>query len=101
MAPSGPLKVRVRAVVVTAVRPSSGKKRSAWTRMSAGWVWLRKKWRISGNAVPLRKYVLHPLRLLERLGGIAMELDADRPLARRHVVESSRVRADLRRLDEP
>src|SRR5512146_1029763 len=56
---------------------------------------------MSGGPWTLLQHVLHPLGLLERLGGIAVELDADRPLARGDEAKLRRVRADGRRLREP
>src|SRR5215212_8983051 len=54
----------------------------------------------SGCPWTLLQYVLHPLGLLERLGGIAVELDADRPLSGGDEAQLRRVRAHRGRLGE-
>ena len=89
-APSGPVNVRVRGVVVTCVRPSRERthpRRRARRRAECGCD-RNDAW--SGNVRgPLVEHVLHPLGLLEWLGGIAVELDADRPLPRRRRIAAS------------
>src|SRR3982750_2759412 len=48
----------------------------------------------SGSPAPFLEHVLHPLSLLERLRGIAVELNPDRPLPRRDESQLRGVRPD-------
>src|SRR5688500_18143520 len=113
MVPSGPVKVRARAALAACCMPSAGKKASAAAMAAAGVTWVRWKWRIvevgiglrwsggSGGAGGLRGAgalagdFLPPVHALELLGRVAAELDGDRPVAGRDVLEPAVVRAEL------